>query len=217
MSSNQKPSIGILGAGKLGVVLGQLFSQAGYSVMIAGSGEPSKIALSMRVLVPDAEVATKEMVAHKTDVIILALPLGKYTTIPVNELAGKLVIDAMNYWWEIDGDRPDLNAPNVSTSEIVQQYLSKSRVVKAFNHVGYHDLYDHHFAAGNPLRRAVAIAGDDQSDLDLVARLIDSVGFDPYVIGPLSSGKLLQPGNPAFGTSTSLVELKKLLPDSQNN
>ena len=200
-------TIGILGAGKLGITLAQLAVKAGYKVLIAGSGSVDKIALTVKVLAPGAIATTGSAAATQSDIIILALPLGKYKNIPVQQLTGKLVVDAMNYWWEVDGPRDNFIDPTVSSSEAVQACIPTSRVVKALNHMGYHDLHDEPKSAGAIGRKAIALAGNNQADITAVTTLIDTLGFDPLFIGNLTAGKLLEPGYPAFGANLSVNEL----------
>lgn len=204
-------TVGILGAGKLGTVTARLAIAAGHRVLIAGSGDPERIALIVDVLAPGAEAVRGAEVLEASDVVVMALPLGNLGSIPSDALAGKTVIDAMNYWWEIDGERSDLTDDAVSTSEIVQRHLAGARVVKALNHMGYHDLDDGPASPGTPGRKAIAVAADDHEARDVVERLIDSLGFDTVSAGSLHDSINLQPHSAAFGANATASELTEIL------
>jgi 8-hydroxy-5-deazaflavin:NADPH oxidoreductase len=187
-------SVGILGAGRVGTALAKLARDTGLAVTVAGSSDAAGIAK-----------------ATQADVVILAIPLGKYRTLPAEALAGKLVIDAMNYWWELDGVRPEFSDPKTSTSEVVQAFLANSRLAKTLNHASVWELENLARPVGHPERRALAIACDDPEDANSISSLVDAMGFDPVPAGPLANGVMFEPGTEAFGADASAAEMREML------
>ncbi|WP_040158163.1 NADPH-dependent F420 reductase [Nigerium massiliense] len=203
--------LAILGAGKLGTTVARLARSQGLAVDVARSGDPASIRLIVEVLAPGARaVAPPEAIAG-AEMVMLALPLSKYPSLDADALAGKLVIDAMNYWWEVDGRDTELAHAEPSSSEVVGSFLAGSTLVKAFNHIGYHDLADQARPVGTPGRVAMALAGDDAAARHRVAELVDRLGFDPVELPTLHAGKALEPGHPAFGAALPADELDVLL------
>ena len=206
-----KPTIGIIGAGKLGTTLGKLLVDADYPVLISGSGSTDKIALTVSVLIPGAQAVTNAELANQADIIVLALPLSKYQEIDSELLKGKLVIDAMNYWWEIDGLDNIYSDAEQSSSEKVQAYFQDSTIIKAFNHMGYHNLSDDVRPDTHDNRKAQIITGDDQEAVKVVEAIVEEIGFTPLYIGDLKNGVILEPGSPLFGASLGVEETQAIV------
>ena len=132
--------LGIVGAGKFGTTLARAAVAAGYDVAISGSGPADDIALTVDVLAPGARAATTDEVVRHADIIVLAVPTHRFRELPRDLFAGKILIDAMNYWEPVDGDDPELTTAADGTSTIVQGRFPSARVVKSLNQLGYHQL-----------------------------------------------------------------------------
>ena len=156
----------MLGAGHSGPVIARVAINAGYRVSIAASGDPAEIDLIAQVLVPGAEPQWAAAAAAAAEIVVLAIPLHKFPTLDPALVSGKLVVDVMNYWPTVDGVVPMFDDRQRSSSEIVQRRLASSTVVKALNHIGYHELDDERRPAGSPDRRALGVAGDDPRALE---------------------------------------------------
>lgn len=205
------PRLGIVGAGKIGTAIARAAVAAGYDVMISGSGPAERIALIVDVLAPGARAAATDEVVTFADLIVLAVPMHRFRGLPRDLFAGKIVVDAMNYWEEIDGADPALAVAAAGTSVLVQEWFSSARVVKSLNHLGYFKFDKSRLPRGSAGRLALAAAGDDRAAVQAVLELIDRLGFDPVDAGPLEAGVALQPGGRVFGAGHGAEELSSLV------
>jgi predicted dinucleotide-binding enzyme len=202
---SERPTVGIVGFGKVGTVLARLAREAGYRVVAAASGDPERIAMIRDVLAPGVELDWADHVSTIADIVILALPLRAHQTLSPHLLDGKIVVDAINHWPEVDGRRDDWVPRDASTSEYLQGLLPGAKVVKAFNHVGYRDL------EARRHRFAIAHASDDRDAAAVVATLISGMGFEPVDLGDLANGRVLEPGSAAFGAALPAGELLPMI------
>ena len=128
------------------------------------------------------------------ELVVLAIPWHRFPALEPGMFAGKVVIDAMNHW-------PPAAEP-LGTSEQVAERLAGAHVVKTLNHLAYQDMEP-------PAGRAVGVAGDDPSAVDVVAQFLDRIGFEPVRVGSLTAGRLLEPGSPVFGVAVRRPEFEQ--------
>ena len=203
--------LGIVGAGKLGTTIARAAVAAGYDVGLSGSGPAEDIALTVEVLAPGARAMTTGDVVRHADVVVLAVPTHRFRELPGDLFAGKVLVDAMNYWPPVDGDDRELATAADGTSAVVQAHFPSARVVKSLNQLGYHELDEHHRPKGAPDRVAVGAAGDDRLAVREVMRLVDRIGFDPVDVGPLENGLALEPDGSPFAATYTADELSRLV------
>jgi predicted dinucleotide-binding enzyme len=202
------PQVAVLGAGHSGPVIARAALAAGYPVTIAASGDPKEIELITQVLTPGTQPGWAAEAAAAAEIVILAIPLHRFVTLDPWLVAGKLVVDVMNYWPSVDGVVKMFEDRRFGSSEIVQHRLASSTVVKTLNHIGYHELEDGRRPPGSPERRALGLAGDDRAALDVVTEFIERIGYDAVRLDSLRAGRVLEPGGPVFGARLSRAEFE---------
>lgn len=171
-------TFGIIGAGHIGSNFARAVLAHGHEVLIANSRGPETLADLVAELGPAARAATVDEAAFAADVALIAVPFNSYREVPVTPLAGKIVLDADNYYFERDGHIPELDDGETTVTRLMQQHLHESRVVKVFNNITASDIPTTGSPAGTPDRRALPIAGDDPDALAFATALLDELGFD---------------------------------------
>ncbi len=204
-------TIGFIGSGHIGSQLARLAVAQGHDVVLSNSRGPETLADLVAELGPHARAATPVEAAAAADMAVVSVPLGAIDSIPVEPLAGKVVIDTNNYYPQRDGQIAELDDESTTTAEMLQRHLPTSRVVKAFNHINFTHLTTHGAPAGTPGRRALGVFGDDPDAVATVGRLIDSFGFDALEVTPLSEGWRIQRDTPGYGPRLTLDELPDAL------
>jgi 8-hydroxy-5-deazaflavin:NADPH oxidoreductase len=201
--------IGLIGAGHIGSQVARLAVASGYDVVLSNSRGPDTLADLIAELGPRARAASVVEAARQGDLVVVTIPLKNIGEIPVEPLAGKLVIDTNNYYPDRDGTIAELENESTTTAEMLQRHLPASKVVKAFNHIYAKELTTHGTPAGTPNRRALVIAGDDAEAKQTVVHLLDQFGFDTVDAGPLAEGWRIQRDTPGYGPRRNADELRQ--------
>jgi predicted dinucleotide-binding enzyme len=191
-------TIGFIGSGNIGSTVARLAVAAGYEVVLSNSRGPETLAELVDQLGPRARAATASEAAAVGEIVVVTVPLRAYREVPVDPLQGKVVIDTNNYYPDRDGHIAELDDESTTTSELLQEHLPQSQVVKAFNNIYVSHLATLARPAGDGERTALPIAGDDESAKNVVAAFLDAIGYDAYDVGPLSEGWRYQRDTAAY-------------------
>ena len=201
-------TLGIIGAGHIGSQVARVAVANGYDVVIANSRGPETLADLVSELGPQAKAATAADAAEAGDAVVVTVPFGKIDALPVEQLAGKIVLDTNNYYFERDGHIEALDKGETTTSELLQKQLPTSRIAKAFNHIYAADITTDGTPSGTEGRRALATAGDDAEAVAFVTRFYDEAGFDTVNVGPLSESWRVERDRPAYVVKQNADELE---------
>ncbi|SDT80635.1 hypothetical protein SAMN04489716_9291 [Actinoplanes derwentensis] len=201
-------TFGIIGAGHIGSQVARAVIALGHDVVIANSRGPETLTALIDDLGPSARAATAQEAAAAGDVAVVTVPFGKYKDVPVEPLAGKIVLDTNNYYWERDGRFGELDRGEATTSGLLQQHLPDAKVVKAFNHITAVDITTTGSPAGTHGRRALVVASDHPDAVDFATDLYDRIGFDTVAVSPLSESWRVERDRPAYVSRQDKAELE---------
>ncbi|UUU32455.1 NAD(P)-binding domain-containing protein [Streptomyces sp. CA-210063] len=191
-------TLGLIGSGMIGGAVARLAVAAGLDVVLSNSRGPETLADLVGELGERARAATPAEAARAGDLVVATIPLHAYARLSAADLAGRTVIDTMNYYPERDGRLAELDGAEVTSSALVQRHLADSYVVKAFNNIDFRRLFTSARPAGAADRSALPIAGDHATAKAEVTRLLDALGYDAVDIGPLSDSWRSEPGTPVY-------------------
>ena len=194
--------IGVIGSGRIGTAVARQFVRAGHEVAIANSRGPESLGGLVAELGSAARAASVEEAAQFGELVVVAIPLGRIDELPPQPFAGKIVIDANNYYPERDGEIAELDRGETTSSELLARHLGRARVVKAFNTMNFRPLgSDGRPSAPRAERLALFVAGDDADAKRRVMELIEEIGFAALDTGSLADGgRRQQPGSPIYTT-----------------
>lgn len=191
-------TLGIIGSGMIGGAVARLAVDAGIDVVLSNSRGPHTLRGLTDRLGPRARAATPAEAAAAGDWTLVAVPFSAVPHLPADALAGKIVIDANNYYRRRDGVIAELETGGLTAGELFQRYVPGARTVKAFSTIYFEHLIALARPAGSPDRSALPITGDDAAAKKSVTALLDRLGYDTADAGTMSESWRIQDGSPAW-------------------
>jgi predicted dinucleotide-binding enzyme len=203
------PTIGIIGGGHVGQSIARAAIANGYDVVLSNTQGPDSLGRVVQGLGPHASAASPAQAAASCDFAVVAIPITTIGQVPVEPLAGKVVICTINYFPGRLGHIPEIDNGSTTAPGLLQAHLPGSHIVRAFSMIDAADMSEDGHPEGDPKRRALALSGDDADAKKLVANLYNQFGFDALDIGGLDESWRVDAGQKAFVTHQNLAQLKE--------
>jgi len=199
---------GIIGAGSIGSIISKKLVENGHDVKIAD-------ARGMEHL-KGKELAGKpvrvEDAIKNIEVLIISLPTKAIPSIRdiINQVEEEVIIvDTSNYYPFRDNKIEEIENGMVESVWVSNQ-LGRP-IIKAFNNLLAYTLENEGTSEDSSGRIAMAVAGDDPAQKQIVRDVVHELGFDAVDSGSLNDSWRQQPGTPAYCTELTKDELTKAL------
>jgi predicted dinucleotide-binding enzyme len=189
--------IGVIGSGMIGSTLARKLAPLGHEVTLSNSRGPQTLTETAAEI--GATAGTVEEAIADADVVVLAVPLKVIPALPLDKLAGTVIIDADNYYPRRDGVIDDIEQKRTTSARWTAEHAPGAHVVKVFNTIYFQNILDKGQPAGTEGRLALPVSGDDASAKQTVFALVDAMGFDPVDAGTLDESWRQEPGTPVYG------------------
>jgi len=202
--------IGIIGTGKIGGTLAELWAKAGHELVIS-SRHPDQLKGLAERLGPKVRAGTPREAAAFGEVVLVSVPYGAFPQVGrdyARELKRKVVLDPGNPYPSRDGEMA-YAARKKGTGVADAEFFPGVRLVRAFNSLPHWELESEAHRAGE--KAAIPLAADDAGALRIAERLVRDAGFDPVFVGPLSRAREFDVGTEVYGRAHTARELREAL------
>ncbi|WP_159610254.1 NADPH-dependent F420 reductase [Glutamicibacter sp. JC586] len=208
--------IGILGAGRAGTALARAAAAGGIDVNIAGSRPPRMMKYHLAQYAPKAQAVEASEIADDVELVVLMVPQEELDDLNPETLSGILLVDATNRWQDepIPSWLENALDRGLTSSEALSEHFSGSRIVKSLNHISHWDM-DTDRGSKAASQRALAIASDSSEDSQVIAELVEQLGFCAVQLPKLSYGKYLEPDSEIFNEVLGHMELLRRIDASR--
>ena len=191
-SQPNKEVIAILGTGDMGDSFGPRLARLGYKI-IYGSRNPEseRVAALVEKTGNGASAMTSDMAGRNADIVFLAIPWEPMEQIikSLGDMEGKTIIDLSWPASELADDGFYRMTTEPSGAEVIQGWIPKAMVVKAFGTTGTNVIDDPNDAGGLV---TIPIASDHRQAKEITARIAAELGLDPVDAGPLRMARNIE-------------------------